>query len=87
MITDFVENVGQLLFDEEATETDTFTYGQLKLSPAQKSGKAAMLLADAIFNSGLVMAEMIELGKVQVEGRKSRQALHDDMADHSSGTW
>ncbi|KZO90425.1 hypothetical protein CALVIDRAFT_466365, partial [Calocera viscosa TUFC12733] len=47
----------------------TVTYGTLVVSRPPRAGKANTLLADQVFNPGLVTAEQIEAGRVDVEGR------------------
>ena len=56
---------------------NTVKYGQLEVEAAVKEGKAATLLADAIFNSSLVMCEQIECGKVDIRECRGKEFLRN----------
>ncbi|EJT97993.1 hypothetical protein DACRYDRAFT_96956 [Dacryopinax primogenitus] len=47
----------------------TVSFGSLVVSRPPRAGKANTLLADQVFNPGLVTAERIEAGGIDVEGR------------------
>jgi EEF1A N-terminal glycine/lysine methyltransferase len=48
---------------------EAFSFGSLALSIPSRSGKAITLLADQIFNPGLVLAEQIDTGLIDVVGK------------------
>ncbi|KZT58255.1 hypothetical protein CALCODRAFT_432962 [Calocera cornea HHB12733] len=50
-------------------DSPTVSYGTLVVSRPPRAGKANTLLADQVFNPGLVTAEQIESGRIDVEGQ------------------
>ena len=73
---DFMGEASESLFGTDKDIVpyyDTVKYGQLEVETAGKEGKAATLLADAIFNSSLVMCEQIECGRVDIRGCRGKE--------------
>ncbi|KAL7414506.1 hypothetical protein BDY24DRAFT_385444 [Mrakia frigida] len=61
----FVDSLGEKPFVFTPNEV---CYGEIRVTTAEKDGKAGILMADQFFTSGLALAEMVELGKIPVSG-------------------
>ncbi|KAJ9102417.1 hypothetical protein QFC21_002817 [Naganishia friedmannii] len=60
---------GDDVLPEPPTEVQ---YGPIRSKIPEMEGKGFTMLASQIFNSGLVMAEMVELGRINASGTRSK---------------
>jgi len=56
--------------EEPTADDNVVSYAGLTLRLAEKAGKAATYLADALFNSALVTVEQIETGVLDIRNKR-----------------